>query len=106
MAKYLVYAKYTQDGVKGLLKEGGTSRRAAIEKTVAGLGGRLDAFYYTFGEEDVVLIVDAPDNASVAALSLSVGAAGGATCRTHVLVTPEEIDQATKKSVEYRAPGR
>ena len=106
MPKYLVAAKYTQDGVKGLLKEGGTGRRAALEKSLKALGGKLDAFYYTFGKEDVVLIVDVPDNASVAALSLSVAAAGGAGCRTQVLLTPEDIDQAARKTVEYRAPGQ
>ena len=106
MAKYLIKARYTQEGVKGLLKEGGTGRRSAIEKMVSGMGGSLEAIYYTFGDDDVLLIVNLADHASVAAVSLSVAAAGGATCTTHVLLTPEEIDQAGKKSVEYRAPGR
>lgn len=105
MAKYLVFAKYTQDGAKGLLKGGGTARRAAVEKSVTGLGARLDSFYFTFGKEDAVLVIDLPDHASMAALSLAVGAAGGASTRTQVLLTPEELDQASKTSVEYRAPG-
>jgi len=106
MAKYLVKARYTQEGVKGLLKEGGTGRRGAIEKVLTGMGGSLEAFYYVFGDDDALLIVSLPDNASAAALSLTVGAAGGATCTTHVLLTPEELDAAGKTSVDYRAPGR
>ena len=105
MAKYLIEARYTQDGVEGLLKSGGSARRAIIEKAVTGLGGSLEGFYFAFGKTDAYVIVNLPDHASVAALSLTVGAAGGATCRTHVLLSPEDLDQAGQKSVDYRAPG-
>jgi len=105
MAKYMLHASYTAEGVKGLLKEGGTSRRKLLEKLVKGLGGKLEAFYFAFGETDVVLVVDLPDHASVAALSLTTGGSGAVSVRTTVLITPEEIDEATKKSVAYRAPG-
>jgi uncharacterized protein with GYD domain len=105
MAKYLIEASYTVDGVKGLFKEGGTGRRAAIEKAAGALGGSVESLYFVFGEDDVVVILDMPDNTSVAAFSLRVSAAGGATSSVRVLLTPEEIDAAVKKDVAYRAPG-
>ena len=105
MAKYMIEASYTVDGVKGLFKDGGSGRRTAIEEAVKGLGGTVECFYFVFGEDDVIVIVDLPDNASMAALSLGVSAAGGASCAVRVLLTPEEIDGAVKKSVGYRAPG-
>jgi uncharacterized protein with GYD domain len=106
MPKYLVQASTTVEGAQGLLKEGGTSRRAAIEKLVRSLGGTLEAFYYAFGETDEYIIADLPDNVSMAAAAI-VGTAGGAsTIKTSVLITPEEIDQAVKKSPTYRPPGQ
>jgi uncharacterized protein with GYD domain len=105
MAKYLLEASYTVDGLKGLFKEGGSGRRSAVESAVKGLGGSVEAFYYVFGEDDVLVLLDMPDTTSVAALSLGVSAAGGVTASVRVLITPEEIDAAVKKSVTYRAPG-
>ena len=104
MPKYLFQASYTLDGVKGLLKHGGSKRRAAIEETIKGLGGKLEAVYFAFGEDDVFVIVDAPDNVSIAAVSLAVTASGAANLKTTVLLTPEEMDQAAKKTVRYRPP--
>jgi uncharacterized protein with GYD domain len=106
MAKYLIEASYTPEGLKGLLKEGGSGRRAAIEQLVRSAGGSVEAFYFVFGEDDVIVVVDLPDNASMAALSLTVSAAGGATSTVRVLLTPEEIDAATHKTIDYRPPGR
>ena len=107
MPKYLFQASYTTEGAKGLLKEGGTKRRAAVEQLIQSVGGKLEAFYFVLGESDVFLLVDAPDNASVVAVSLTTAAAGVVTnLRTSVLLTPEEMDQATKKSVSYRPPGQ
>ena len=107
MPKYLFQASYTTEGAKGLLKEGGTKRRAAVEQLMKSVGGKLEAFYFALGESDVFLLVDAPDNASVVAASLTTAAAGVVTnLRTSVLLTPEEMDQATKKSVSYRPPGQ
>jgi Uncharacterized conserved protein len=106
MPKYLIQANYVGEGVKGLLKEGGTSRRVAAEKLVESAGGTLEAFYYAFGETDVYLILDVPDNASAAAVALTVGASGAVTLKTTVLMTPEEVDVATKKAPSYRPPGQ
>lgn len=105
MPKYFFQARYTTDGTKGLLKEGGSKRRETVEGVIRGLGGRLESLYYAFGEWDVLGVVDLPDHVSVAALSLAVNAAGAVNLRTTVLLTPEEIDQATKKTVSYRPPG-
>ncbi len=106
MPKYIVQASYTAEGVKGVLKGGGSARRAAVQQMVESLDGRLEAFYYAFGADDVFAIVDLPDNASAAAIALTVNAAGAAHTRTSVLLTPEEVDQATRKTVRYRPPGQ
>ena len=106
MAKYLYQAVYTGKGLEGLLKEGGSKRREAVEKAAKSLDGTLEAFYYAFGDTDVFAIVDLPDNVSASAFSLLVTSGGGATVKTTVLITPEEVDQATKKTLDYRPPGR
>ena len=106
MPKFLYQATYTGDGTKGLLKEGGSKRRAAVEEVMKGLGGKAEGFYYAFGEPDVFLIADLPDQASAAALSLAVNASGAVHLKTTVLMTPEEMDAAAKKTVQYRAPGK
>jgi uncharacterized protein with GYD domain len=105
MAKYMIAASYTQSGVQGLLKEGGTGRRDAITKLVGSLGGSLESVYYAFGADDVFVIADVPDNVSAAAIGLTVAATGAVNLRTIVLLTPEEVDEASKKSVDYRPPG-
>ena len=104
MPKFMLLASYSADGAKGLLKEGGTSRRATIEKLVEGLGGKLEAFYFAFGGEDVVVIADLPDQKTAAAIGLSVHA-GGTGLKTVVLLTPEEIDDAVKTAVELPPAG-
>jgi uncharacterized protein with GYD domain len=108
MAKFLIQAGYSHDGIKGVIKDGGTGRRTAVEAAVKALGGRLEAFYFAFGESDVVGIIDGPDNISAAAFALAVGATGAlSSFKTTVLMTPEEVDQAAKKAAgaSYRAPG-
>lgn len=105
MAKYLVVASYTSPGIKGVIAKGGSARREAIEKMVAELGGHLESFYFGFGDGDAFVIVDLPDNAAAAAVSLAVGASGMASTRTTVLLTPEEVDRAAATSVNYSPPG-
>ena len=105
MPTYLWQASYTVDGTKGLLKEGGSKRRAAVQQAVEKAGGKLHAFYYAFGEADLYGIAEFPDHATAAAVSMAVNVAGTATLRTTVLITPEEIDAAVKKTVSYRPPG-
>jgi len=105
MPKFMVKVSYTADGARGLLKEGGTGRRAAVQKLVESLGGRVEAFYFAYGEYDAYLITDFPDAAAGLAVSLAVNASGAVRLSTIPLITPEEIDAAGKKSVAYRAPG-
>jgi uncharacterized protein with GYD domain len=106
MAKYLFEAKYTAKGLEGLLKEGGSKRRKAVEKALKSLGGTLEAFYYAFGDTDVICIADLPDDVNATTFSLLVAAAGGAKLKTTVLITPEEVDQAVEKTIDYRPPGQ
>ena len=105
MPKYLFEANYTAEGAKGVAKDGGTARRAAVEKAFAGLGGRVESFYFAFGGTDAYVIADLPDNVTAAAMALAVAQSGKATTRTVVLLTPEDVDAATKKAVAYRGPG-
>jgi len=104
MSRYLIEASYTVEGTKGLMKEGGTARRAAMQKMVDYLGGRLEAFYFGFGENDVYILLALPDNVTAAALSLSVAAAGVVHTKTTLLLTPEEIDQAVNTPVDFQPP--
>jgi uncharacterized protein with GYD domain len=106
MPKYLIHGNYVGEGIKGLLKEGGTSRRAAIEKLAGSLGGSVESVYYAFGDTDIYIIVDMPDHASVTAVSLVANANGAVSVKTTVLLTPEEVDEAAKKTPSYRAPGQ
>lgn len=105
MPKYLIEANYLSEGINGLLKEGGTRRRAAVDDLFKSLGGTVEAFYFAFGDEDVFIIGDLPDNVTAAALAIRVNAAGVTTCRTTVLLTPQEVDEAVKKTGTYRPPG-
>lgn len=105
MGKYLITASYTADGARGLLKEGGKKRREAAEQALKSVGAKVEAFYFAFGEHDAYVIVDAPDHASVAAASVTINATGAVHSKTVVLLTAEDLDQAAKKTVTYRAPG-
>jgi uncharacterized protein with GYD domain len=106
MAKYLWQVSYTPEGTKGLMKDGGSKRRAMVKSLLEQSGGKLEAFYFAFGESDVVVIAELPDAATAAAVSFAVNGAGAVKMHTTVLLTPEEIDAATKKAIEYRPPGR
>jgi uncharacterized protein with GYD domain len=105
MPKYLIHASYTAEGAKGLISEGGTGRRDAVAKVAEELGGTLETFYFAFGDDDVLTILDFPDNVSAAAVSMTVSASGLVNTRTTVLLSPEEVDEAARKSVSYRGPG-
>ena len=106
MPKYLAHVSYTVEGLKGLLKDGGTKRREVVEQLAKSLGGKLEAFYYALGEDDLFVIFDFPENVSATSASLIVNASGSAKVRLTALLTPEEVDQAVKKSVDYSPPGQ
>jgi uncharacterized protein with GYD domain len=105
MPRFLIEATYTLDGLRGLLKDGGSGRVDAVRKMAESVGGHLESFDFTFGEQDTHVICELPDNKSAAAIALAIGASGGATTKTVMLLTPAEVDQAVKQTVDYHAPG-
>ena len=106
MPKYMLRVNYTTDGAKGLIQDGGSKRRAVAQKAAESVEGRVESFYFAFGDTDAFVLAELPDAASAAAIALTVSASGGATVQTSVLMTPEEVDAAAKKSPLYTAPGR
>ena len=106
MPKYLVTGSYTAEGLKGLLKEGGSGRRKAVEDAVKHMGGKLEAYYFAFGDSDVVSIVDVPDNVTAAALAIGISSTGTVGTKTTVLLTAEEIDRAKAMTIAFRAAGQ
>jgi uncharacterized protein with GYD domain len=106
MSKYLISVYYTADGAMGLRKDGGTKRREAVRKAVASVGGKLDSLYFCLGDMDAILIVDLPDAVAVASLSLAVSATGAVRLVSTPLLTPEDMDKASKKKTVYKAPGK
>jgi uncharacterized protein with GYD domain len=106
MPKYLAQASYTVEGMQGLLKYGGTKRREAVEELAESLGGKVETFYYALGEYDVFVIFELPDKVSITTASMVVNASGAARVKMTVLLTPDEIDQATQKTVSYFPPGQ
>jgi len=105
MAKYLLEVSYTLDGVRGVTSKGGSARKAAAQAAAKSVGGKVESFHFAFGATDVFVVADLPDNTAAAALALAVTAGGGATVRTVPLLTVEEIDDATSKTVKYAPPG-
>ena len=106
MPKYLIQGSYSAEGLKGVLEEGGCSRRAAVGQLIQSLGGTMEAFYYTFGDDDTLVIADLPDNVTATAISIAANTSGAVKVKIVVLLTPEEIDAATQKTAYYRAPGQ
>ena len=106
MGKYLFHGSYSPEGVRGVLKEGGTGRKNAVKALAESAGGRLESFYYAFGNDSYYVVVDLPSNEAAASISMAVGAVGAANVSTVVLLTPEEVDAAARLIVKYRAPGQ
>ena len=106
MAYYLVTASYTPEGIKGVLKNGGTARADAVKNAIEGLGGTMQSFHFAFGGDDVYVLVEAPNNLAVAALGLAVSSSGLASTKTVALLTPAEIDEAARLQVSYTPPGK
>ena len=105
MAKYLFKASLSAEGVAGLRSEGGTARRAEVKKAVEALGGTLESFYFAFGDDDVIVICDLPDNETAAAMAMETSTSGRVSTSTTVLLTPEEVDRSREKKSGWRAPG-
>jgi uncharacterized protein with GYD domain len=106
MPKYLYQGSYTDEGLKGLIKDGGTKRMEVTKKAVESLGGTMEAYYFAFGENDFYLIVDTPDNVNAVTGSLVANASGAVKVKVTVLITPEEVDRAVKETMDWRPPGQ
>jgi uncharacterized protein with GYD domain len=106
MAKYLIQASYTPEGLKGLMKDKASGRRAAVEAAAKSIGGSVESCYFTFGSDDVIVILDMPDNVTAAAMSLTAAASGAVRIRTTPLLTAEEVDRALAMKTKYKAPGK
>jgi uncharacterized protein with GYD domain len=105
MPKYLFYGKYTAEGFKGLMEEGGSKRIEAAKRSLGSVGGSLEAFYFSFGENDFYILVDVPDNVTTAAVTLAGNVSGTFNIKGVPLLTPEEMDAVASKSVDFRPPG-
>jgi uncharacterized protein with GYD domain len=105
MPKYLFIGKYTAEGARGVIKDGGTKRRQVAQQVMESLGGSVETYYFGFGTDDFYVIADLPDHAAASAASLTVGASGTIGVRTVVLLTPEEVDDAAQRSVRFSPPG-
>lgn len=105
MPKYLIQARYTKQGIEGLVRDSASGRRADVQAAVKTLGGKVEAFYYAFGEDDAIVIMDLPNAIAAAALSLAISGYGAVRVRTTPLLTVEEVDQALEIKLQYRAPG-
>jgi uncharacterized protein with GYD domain len=106
MPKYLVEGSYTDEGLKGLIKDKASGRAAAIQKAAQSIGGKLNEIYYTFGDNDVILVLDLPDNTAAASFAITAASTGLVRVKTTPLLTVEEVDNAVGKTVQYKAPGR
>jgi uncharacterized protein with GYD domain len=106
MANYLVIANYSAEGIKGVMKNGGTARVDAVKKMVEGLGGKVQSFHFAFGAEDAYVIVELPDNIAAASVGMAVSSSGLTSVKTVVLLTPAEVDEAAKRQVTYTPPGK
>ncbi|NJC69603.1 GYD domain-containing protein [Planosporangium thailandense] len=105
MPRFLIQGTFTLDGLRGLLKDGGSGRVEALRRMAESVGGRLESYDFAFGEPDTYVICELPDNKAAAAVALAIGASGGVTTKTVALLTPAEVDQAVQQRVDYRAPG-
>jgi uncharacterized protein with GYD domain len=106
MPKYLIQARYTSEGIKGLVNDSASGRRADVQAAIKAIGGKVEAFYYAFGDDDAVIILDLPNNVMAAALALTISGAGAVRVRITPLLTVEEVDQALEIKMRYRPPGK
>jgi uncharacterized protein with GYD domain len=105
MPTFMIKASYTAEGTRGLLKDGGTGRKEAVEALVTSRGGTMKGFYYAFADDDLYIIADLPTNADLAAVCLAINSTAGARVKANTLLDAEEIDEAVRKAVKYRPPG-
>jgi uncharacterized protein with GYD domain len=105
MPNYLIEASYSTEGVKGVADKGGTARRDAVGEMIASVGGKIESFYFAFGDADVYVIAELPSDEAATALALSINRSGTTSIKTVVLLTPEQVDAAANMTPQYRVPG-
>lgn len=105
MPTYLIEASYETEGVKGVAAKGGTARREAVAALIGSMGGKMESFYFAFGDADVYVISELPSDEAAAALALSINQSGSTKVKTTVLLTPEQLDAAANMAPAYRPPG-
>ncbi len=96
MPRYLVQAKYTEHGLRGIINEGGSKRAEVISRVISSLGGAVESFFYALGETDVYIVINLPDHINACAFSIATNASGAVVVKTTVLLTPDELDKATE----------
>ena len=106
MPKYLYHGSYTGEGLKGLIKDGGTKRMEVTKKAIESLGGKMEAYYFAFGSNDFFLIAEVVDNVNAVTGSLVANASGTVKVSITPLITPEEVDLAVKKTMDWSPPGQ
>lgn len=105
MPKYLISANYTAKGMEGVRAAGAKARLDSVSTMLQAMGGRLESFHFAFGDTDVFAIADAPDDEAAAAVAIAINSSGAVNTRTTKLLTVEQVDEALRRSVDYRPPG-
>lgn len=105
MPKYLYHGSYTDHGLKGLMKDGGSKRVEVTRKAIESLGGKMEAYYFALGGNDFFIILEAPDNVKAITGSLIANASGTVKVNITALVSPEEVDLAVKQTMDWTPPG-
>jgi uncharacterized protein with GYD domain len=105
MPKYLIEASYTSEGVGGVADKGGSARRDAVDALIASARGKLESFYFAFGDADAYVVAELPSDEAAAGLAMSINRSGSTKIRTVVLLTPEQVDAAAKMAPQYKPPG-
>ena len=107
MPKFLFEVTYTDEGLLGLAADGAARRQRDAKAAFKSLGGKVESMYFCFGDADVIVIADLPDNVSAAAVSMMTSSTGLTVGKTTPLLTIDEIDGAIEKmgAAKYRPPG-
>ena len=105
MPKYMFHGSYSASGGTGVLKDGGTGRKQAVEVLAASVGGKLESIYWALGDDDFFIVCEMPDSHAAAALAIAVSATGAVTTSTSELFDAADLDDIISRRANYRAPG-
>jgi uncharacterized protein with GYD domain len=109
MPKYAIFFTFTGETLARFIEQP-SDRAAAVQALVEPLGGKVEGYYFMFGQDDGMVLVDMPDSQSAAAASLAVGSTGAfARLHTHELIPADQINAVLAKAKAarqtYRPPG-